>query len=157
MNSDHPNTSGVVVPPPVLYLCTFLTGSIIQIVYPLKLSDSTSISLLIASCLFIPSVVFARWAFITMRHAGTSASHSKPSASLSIHGPYRFSRNPIYVAMTGIYLGAVFLVNAVWPLLLLIPLLIFMHWFVIVKEERYLTQKFGQTYFEYKSNVRRWL
>ncbi|WP_223248490.1 methyltransferase family protein [Sulfurirhabdus autotrophica] len=92
-----------------------------------------------------------------MRHAGTSASHSKPSASLTIHGPFRFSRNPIYVAMTGMYLGAVFLVNAIWPLLLLIPLLILMHWFVIVKEERYLTQKFGQTYFEYKSDVRRWL
>lgn len=103
------------------------------------------------------SAAFARWAFVTLRRAGTSASPYRPSAALTTTGPFRFSRNPIYLAMTGLYLGVSLLVNSVWPLLLLAPLLLVMHRGVILREERYLSAKFGEVYAAYKSGVRRWL
>ncbi|MBI3777856.1 MAG: isoprenylcysteine carboxylmethyltransferase family protein [Gammaproteobacteria bacterium] len=157
MNSARTNASGVVIPPPILYLSAFLIGCIIQAALPLALFSSTLISWPLGLCFLIPSGAFARWAFVTMRRVGTSASHRKPSAALSTEGPFRISRNPIYVAMTGLYLGAVFLVNSVWPLLLLVPLILLMHWGVILKEERYLSGQFGDAYSAYKSAVRRWL
>ena len=107
--------------------------------------------------LFALSAAFARWAFLTMRLFGTTASPKKPSDALATSGPSQFSRNPIYVAMTGLYIGAVFLVNSAWPLLLLPPLLFLIHYGVIVREERYLFAKFGEAYAAYKSEVRRWL
>ncbi|MBI3358764.1 MAG: isoprenylcysteine carboxylmethyltransferase family protein [Nitrospirae bacterium] len=111
----------------------------------------------IGAVLLIVSGTFVRWAFVTMRHVGTSASPYRPSTFLTVTGPFHLSRNPIYVAMTGLYIGAAFLVNSVWPLLLLAPLLFLMHYGVIVREERYLFAKFGEAYAAYKSEVRRWL
>jgi len=103
------------------------------------------------------SAAFARWAFVTLRRAGTSANPYQPSVALTTTGPFRFSRNPIYLAMTGLYLGTSLLVNSVWPLLLFAPLMLVMHHGVILKEERYLSATFGEAYAAYKSGVRRWL
>lgn len=91
-----------------------------------------------------------------MRRVGTPASPKEQSQVLVTGGPFRFSRNPIYLAMTGLYLGLMLLVNALWPLLLLVPLLALMEWGVIRREEHYLAGKFGETYTSYKSKVRRW-
>lgn len=62
--------------------------------------------------LLILSGAFARWSFITMRQASTTANPGEASTALVVDGPFRFSRNPLYVAMTGLYLGISFLANA---------------------------------------------
>lgn len=77
--------------------------------------------------------------------------------ALSTAGPFAYSRNPIYLAMTGIYLGVTALVNSWWLPLLLIPLVLLMHWGVVLREERYLLHVFGEPYAAYKTTVRRWL
>ena len=74
-----------------------------------------------------------------------------------VDGPFRFSRNPLYLSLTGLYLGLAMLINTAWPPLLLPVLLAFLHWGVIRREERYLEVKFGSTYLNYKARVRRWL
>lgn len=76
---------------------------------------------------------------------------------LATGGPFRLSRNPIYLAMTAMYLGIAFLGNSWWPLLLLPPLLVVMHWGVVLREERHLAKQFGEGYGRYKSTTRRWL
>lgn len=96
------------------------------------------------------------WAFSTMRKVGTSASPYLPAAMLVTHGPFRFSRNPIYVAMTGFYIGAALLINSWWLVFLLAPLVLIMLFGVIVREEAYLAAQFGEAYLAYKSRVRRW-
>ena len=71
--------------------------------------------------------------------------------------PYRFSRNPIYVALTGLYLGIAVMLNSLWLIVLLAPLLIVMRLGVIQREEAYLEAKFGAEYTDYKTRVRRWI
>ena len=59
--------------------------------------------------------------------------------------------------MTGLYVGLDFMLNSAWPLILLVPLILLMNWGVIRREERYLSEKFGDAYTAYKSVARRWL
>jgi protein-S-isoprenylcysteine O-methyltransferase Ste14 len=74
-----------------------------------------------------------------------------------VTGPFAFSRNPLYVARTLLYLGLAFAMNTPWPLLTLLPLLGIMHYAVIRREERYLDAKFGNAYRRYQARVGRWL
>ena len=91
-----------------------------------------------------------------MRRVGTTANPKKASQVLATGGPFQFSRNPIYLAMTGLYVGLALLINSYWPLTLLVPLLALMEWGVIRREEHYLAEKFGEPYTCYKTKVRRW-
>ena len=92
-----------------------------------------------------------------MRRAGTNVNPRDPTTAIVVEGPFRFSRNPLYLSLILAYLGITLLVNALWPLLLLPPLLVVLHWGVIAREERYLEAKFGESYRVYKARVRRWL
>ena len=80
----------------------------------------------------------------------------KPTAIITV-GPYAFSRNPMYVARTLIYLAFALLVNT-WCLIILLPvLLFFMHYHVVVREERQLEEKFDDEYLQYRARMRRCL
>ncbi len=151
------DTQGIIAPPPALYVGSFLVGLGIHLVLPLSIFHGALANRIAGTAFLVVSAALARWAFVTLRRAGTSASPYRPSAVLTTAGPFRFSRNPIYLAMTGLYLGAGLLVNSAWPLALLALLFPAMHWGVILREERYLTAKFGEEYATYKSEVRRWL
>ncbi|MGH8488876.1 MAG: methyltransferase family protein [Gammaproteobacteria bacterium] len=102
-------------------------------------------------------VLIAAFALSALHRARTPVNPYAPTTALVTGGPFRFSRNPLYLALTVIYLGAAGLLNSLWPVLLLPGLLWFMHWGVIIREERYLERKFGPAYQEYKARVRRWL
>jgi protein-S-isoprenylcysteine O-methyltransferase Ste14 len=92
-----------------------------------------------------------------MLRAGTNVIPSKPSLVIVTNGPFRFTRNPLYLAATTAYLGLTLLFNTVWPLLLFAPLLLTVYWGIIRREERYLEAKFGDVYLAYKAKVRRWI
>jgi protein-S-isoprenylcysteine O-methyltransferase Ste14 len=72
-------------------------------------------------------------------------------------GPYRFTRNPMYLAMAVAYAGIAMLLNSVWALGMLPAVVAVVDRFVIPREERYLRAKFGETYVRYCSRVRRWI
>jgi protein-S-isoprenylcysteine O-methyltransferase Ste14 len=74
-----------------------------------------------------------------------------------MNGPYRWSRNPIYVALTLIYAGIALVIGSPWLLLLMPAIVAILHFGVVAREERYLEAKFGQSYLGYKASVRRWL
>lgn len=92
-----------------------------------------------------------------MESTGTNVNPSRPATTLVTIGPYAFSRNPMYVARTCLYLGLGLLMNALCVLVAVVPLLVVMHYGVIKPEERYLEAKFGEAYRQYRSHVRRWL
>ncbi len=129
----------------------------IHVLYPQPIMASGVAVGLIGIFILVASGSFARWAFVTMRRLGTSANPRKQTVALSTAGPFAFSRNPIYLAMTGLYIGAGALLNSWWPMLLVVPLLVLMHWGVVLREERYLMAQFGDAYAAYKAAVRRWL
>ena len=99
----------------------------------------------------------AIWGRRTMEAAGTNVNPSRPAKTIVSSGPFRFSRNPLYLSLTLMYLGLTLAVNTWWGFVALIPLIIVMHAGVVLREERYLEKKFGEPYRQYRSRVRRYL
>ena len=79
------------------------------------------------------------------------------TSTIVVEGPYRFSRNPIYLSFLVMTLGSVFLSNHVLSFACLIGLFLFLRFYVIAREERYLEGKFGESYLSYKASSRRWI
>jgi protein-S-isoprenylcysteine O-methyltransferase Ste14 len=101
--------------------------------------------------------ILALAALAAFRRARTNILPNRPASALVVSGPYRFTRNPMYLSLTLLYLGGMFLANTWWPVLLLPPVLAALYWAVIRREERYLAAEFGDAYAAYRTRVRRWL
>lgn len=103
------------------------------------------------------SVALVSQAFQRMRRAGTNVNPTEPATVLVTEGPFRYTRNPLYLSMALFYVGVSMLVNALWAMLLLPAVMLVINRGVIEREERYLERKFGEKYIQYKEQVRRWL
>jgi protein-S-isoprenylcysteine O-methyltransferase Ste14 len=97
------------------------------------------------------------WGLVTFASARTGIMLQHPAMTVVREGPYRWSRNPMYVGFTATYFGAALLANLAWPLLLLPLVLLTLVAGVIAREERYMRATFGPSYEEYCRDVRRWL
>ena len=96
-------------------------------------------------------------AVLQFRRASTSFSDFAPATHLVTRGPYRLSRNPGYLALSLLYVGIGVAADNLWIVAGLVPILIVMHYGVIVREEQYLKRTFGEEYLQYKASVRRWV
>ena len=148
-------TAGVLVLPPVLFALPLVLGFLLNRWLPLAVLPAWSGVAGLALLVF--ALVPGPWALVVMIRHDVNPAPYMPVRTLVTGGPFRFSRNPIYltyvlfVAGIGLYLGNL------WILLLLIPAVITAHYGIIVREERYLSRRFGADYEEYKLRVRRWL
>ena len=79
------------------------------------------------------------------------------SSQMVTWGPYRFTRNPMYVGLTIAYLGEAMLLRQLWPVILLPLVIAYVHWIVIPLEESKLQQAFGEQFDRYRARVRRWV
>lgn len=150
------DSPGVRVPPPVFYILAFLVGLALQARFPLPFMAPTlalglGVALSAAGGLFIVSSIPT-----LLRGKGTLNTNGS-SAALVTSGPYRISRNPMYLGLVLLYAGVACVFSVVWALPLLIPLIIYTQLSVIAREERYLDRAFGDTYRAYRVRVRRWL
>lgn len=152
-NADTP---GVVARPPLVYLCSILVGLMLQRLRPLEVVSAALVTGLGASVILVAVVLFAL-CIREFRAAGTPVQPSRPTTAIIKTGPYRFSRNPVYLSLTLFQMGIGIWANSVWVLGMLVPALLLMTYGVIAREERYLERKFGREYLQYKSSVRRWL
>lgn len=157
MPTADPVTPEVIAPPPVLYLGTLGAGLFLGAIQPLPMFSAPVFLRGLGVVLLVVGGVVIRWAFATMQRTQADINRGDGPAALVVGGPFRFSRNPVYVGMTALYLGGAFLANSVWMLFLLAPLLVIMHWGVIVREERFLEKQFGDAYLLYKNVTPRWL
>lgn len=150
------DSPGVIAPPPLIYLSGLAVGIILQWFKPVAfLSEKFAVPLGVALIIIsVALVVTAMHAFVK---AKTNIDVRKPTTSIVASGPYRFSRNPIYLSMTLLVLGIATWVNTVWILVTLLPILLIIRLGVIAREEAYLTRKFGEDYLQYKVRVRRWI
>jgi len=147
---------GVLILPPLLVAIGLALMFALQWLWPLPIGDS-AIVFWIGIALLILGVGLALWGRNAMREAGTNINPMKPSTAVVISGPFRFTRNPLYIALILLFLGIALVVGTWWGLLVLVPLTLILHYGVIVREECYLEQKFGGPYLEYKAKVRRYL
>lgn len=152
-NSDSPNVIGR---PPIIYLAGLILGLLLRYVKPIEILEGEPLFLLGWGLIIVSLVLFVSTIKLFAKKS-TNVDPRKPTTFIITSGPYRFSRNPIYVSMTLLYLGITVLVNDYWFLIVLIPVLLIIHYGVIKREENYLADKFGETYVEYKKSVRRWL
>jgi len=151
--SDRPD---VLVLPPLLYGVALAAGFLLQWLAPRPIVLSTARYWAGGVCLAF-GVVLAFWGRAVMERAGTNVNPTLPTTALVVTGPFRLSRNPLYLALTLMYVGLALLANALWVLVLLMPLLFMVHFGVVRREERYLERKFGDAYRAYRSRVRRYL
>ena len=107
--------------------------------------------------LIVVGFVLVAFTIRVMRSSGVSPDPSKPPPKLVDKGPFRYSRNPIYISFALLYIGISVALNAFWPLITLIIALIVIDRGVILREEKFLEKKFGAEYVRYKTKVRRWL
>ncbi|HYA21106.1 MAG TPA: isoprenylcysteine carboxylmethyltransferase family protein [Burkholderiales bacterium] len=150
---DNP---GVIMLPPLLYGIAFIVVLALRWFRPLPMFDD-AVALWPGIALVILGVGIAIWGRNALKAAGTNINPSLPTTAIVKSGPFRFSRNPLYLALTLVYLGITLAVNSWWGIVVLIPLLIIMHRGVILREERYLEAKFGESYRQYCSRVRRYI
>jgi protein-S-isoprenylcysteine O-methyltransferase Ste14 len=153
-NKDH---ASVLFPPPLAYVAALLLGLRLQSSFPVPVLLPKTLRTFLSGALLGTGITIGALAIREMQSAGTNVQPQQPTTALVTEGPYRFTRNPIYLSMTLIYSGLAMLTNALWPLLLLpLPLQLLKRG-VIEREERYLEHKFGERYQRYKESVPRWI
>jgi protein-S-isoprenylcysteine O-methyltransferase Ste14 len=146
----------VLVLPPVLFGGAFLLGLALHWLVPITRLPGLPARLAGVVCLLVGAGL-AHSGEKVMHRAGTNVRPDRPTTALVTEGPFRYSRNPLYVGVTLMYTGLALLIPALWPLLLLVPVLLVMRWGVIAREERYLERKFCEPYRAYLARVRRWI
>jgi protein-S-isoprenylcysteine O-methyltransferase Ste14 len=154
--AESPDNPGVRVPPPVLYALAVLGGYWLNRRWPLPVGGGLYIGVL-ASMLTLCSLALTVSSVGNFRRSRTSIVPIRPATTLVIAGPYRFTRNPMYVGMAALTVALGLFMKTWWPVLLLVPVLLIVRLFVIAPEERYLQRRFGDDYVRYMRRVRRWV
>jgi protein-S-isoprenylcysteine O-methyltransferase Ste14 len=156
MRGDATDTAGVVAPPPLIYLAALLLAYVLNRFSPLP-GLPTPLRWAAAALLIFAGVLCAGCAFAAMRRARTPVDPYQSSTRLVTDGPFRFTRNPLYLSLSAFYLAAGLALNTNWAWVLFPGVILLITWGVIRREERYLARKFGAEYAAYRDRVRRWL
>ena len=151
---DHPK---IVAFPPLLWLISAVVGVLVHFfVFSIPILQQPFALILGILCILTgPSLALP--ALFTMHAAGTPANPAKAALLIVRGGPYRFTRNPMYLALCLVQAGIGFLLNDWITLLFVVPLGLILHFGVILPEEKYLEAKFGEQYLALKREVRRWI
>ena len=151
-------TSGVKIFPPLIHAAAIAIGFLIEWAVPVRIGGSAFGIVRITGCILLAiAVALIGSAAKVMFGAGTTPNPTRPSTVIVTSGPFQFTRNPMYLAWELICIGVGLAANALWPIIMAVPAAIVTRRLVIDKEERYLDQKFGAAYHDYKSRVRRWV
>jgi len=150
---DKPN---VRFPPPLVYLAAILIGAAFDKFVPMHIFPAGLTGWLGGSLLLL-ALTLSGWSFREFKKAKTTIRPDRPVSVLVTTGPFRFSRNPMYLALSMLQLGVGIWMNSVWVVVFLMPVIALIRWRVIAPEELYLIGKFGQVYLDYQAKVRRWL
>jgi protein-S-isoprenylcysteine O-methyltransferase Ste14 len=156
MTDGTPRSAGAVAPVPVVFLGGFVLGVVVNLFIPLRIWPSVWIQVIGIVPLGVGIWLLASSREAFRRHK-TPLMPWEPSVELVQDGPYRYSRNPVYLSFALMYLGASLVVNSTLLLVVLALLLFLFDRTQIPREERYLAERFGEAYALYKSKVRRWI
>ena len=141
--------------PPFVYLVAIALGMGLERLVPLPFFPR-ALNVAVGAVLGVIAMALFMVSVRNFHAAGTAVPANKPTTAIVRTGPYRFSRNPIYLAFSLLQLGIAIWVNSLWLLATLAAALALIH-VVIAREEQYLERKFGTEYLAYKASVRRWL
>jgi protein-S-isoprenylcysteine O-methyltransferase Ste14 len=146
--------------PPAVPLLTILAGEALHRVWPIAPGAVIPAPqrYWIGGAIVLGAILgLGAWAVVMVRRSGQSENPYKPTTRIVERGPFRVTRNPMYLQMVLVCIGFAVMLANVW-ILLLTPLCAWvLQRFVIEPEEAYLERKFGRAYLSYRSRVRRWI
>jgi protein-S-isoprenylcysteine O-methyltransferase Ste14 len=151
--ADNP---GVVAFPPLIFAAFAAVGIAMHFIAPVPLLPHWP-ARAVGVVLILLAGTLALWARRVMVAAGTNIRPDLPALAIVRNGPYRFTRNPMYLSLCLLQIAVGLMVDDWVPLLLVIPLGLVLHFGVVLREERYLEAKFGEHYLDLKRRVHRWL
>jgi protein-S-isoprenylcysteine O-methyltransferase Ste14 len=107
--------------------------------------------------LVVVFVLWNGWALWLLGRARTALLPGGSTRAILDRGPFRVSRNPLYLGLIALAVGLALLSPSFWALVSVPVGIVALWWGAIVPEEHYLTAKFGAEYDAYRARVRRWL
>jgi protein-S-isoprenylcysteine O-methyltransferase Ste14 len=130
--ADNP---GVVARPPLLYGGALVIALALHWLQPMPILDhAIALGVGLAFIALGAGIAIAGWR--ALKAAATNVDPMRPTTAIVTSGPYRFSRNPLYMALTLLFVGFTLAVNTWWGIVVLVPLIVVMHYGVVRREER---------------------
>ena len=155
---DRADTPQVIALPPLIFLGALALAALLEAALPIPLPPlSSGVAYGLGAVLILCGLALLLLGARRFTAAGTNIPPTLPTTALVVTGPYRWSRNPLYLAMILIYAGIGFAALSSWVLLLAVPLILILNYGVVIREEVYLERKFGADYRAYRARVRRWI
>lgn len=156
--NDTPADQGpdIRINPTLIAMGLMLAGILLDHLHPLPFPDGWPVNTIGIGVICVAGVL-ALWSFLQFQRADTGMRPDEPASELLTGGPYRFSRNPQYIALALIQVTVACWLDNLWILLLTLLTLLVVDRYAVVREERYLERRFGQAYHDYRRRVRRWL
>ena len=148
--------AAVKFPPPLIYLLSMLLTFGVHRLYPLGIGPPQPVRI-VGIALMVAGLGVLLWISLLFRRAQTSIEPWRPTHTIITSGIYAWSRNPVYVSLSVMQIGAGLFLNSLWVLFGSVFSLWAVYLIAVRKEEIYLEQKFGDEYLRYKKTVRRWL
>ncbi len=155
--SDPADTASVIIWPPIAWALAVLAGLAPQWLMPLPFMPAPVPAAWVGGMVFVLALALAAWAITTITRAGSNVPTNMPTTAIVQAGPYRFTRNPIYLGMFLGQIGLAIAFDSLWLLVTLVSFAFVIRYGVVAREEAYLERKFGDAYRHYRARVRRWL
>ena len=158
--SEPADSPRVRVLPPLVYLAAFGLAGLADRLrpWPIATGDAGELALRISGGVLVAAgLLLDFWSVRLFRRAGTSPLPFQPASAMVGAGPYRWTRNPMYLGMTMALAGIGLLLGRAWIALSAVAAALVIDRYAIAREERYLERRFGDAYLAYKRRVRRWL
>ena len=152
---DNPGVN--IMPPLIFYIC-FITGGVLEFIFPTSFSIFTlPVGMGIGILMGLSGFIFMMFAHEKFKTLGTKVHTNQEATQCVVHGAYQFSRNPMYVGGSLFFLAMGVIAGSVWMLISYLPLGIYLSFYVVPKEEAYMERSFGSKYQAYCQKVRRWI
>jgi protein-S-isoprenylcysteine O-methyltransferase Ste14 len=151
------DTAQVVVRPSLAWGLAVIAGLALDWLVPLSFLPADLPAGWLGAMVFVLALALVAWAIATITRAGSNVPTNLPTTAIVESGPYRFTRNPIYLGMFLGLIGLAVVFDDLWLLRMLVPFALVTRYGVVAREEAYLERKFGDAYRGYRSRVRRWL
>jgi len=143
--------------PPIAWGLAVIAGLAFNWLVPLPFLPADLPAGWLGAMVFVLALALVAWAIVTITWAGSNVPTNLPTTTIVESGPYRFTRNPIYLSMFLALIGLAIAFDNLWLVMMLVPFALVIRFGVVAREEAYLERKFGDDYRGYRSRVRRWL
>jgi len=154
---DTADTARVIVRPPLAWGLALIAGLALNWLVPLRFLPAGLPARWLGALVFVLALALFAWAIVTMTRAGSNVPTNRPTTTIVESGPYRFTRNPIYLGMLLGLIGLGLALDNLWLLVVLVPFALVIRYGVVAREEAYLERRFGDVYRGYRARIRRWL